>query len=569
VVVLVGLWLAIWCLRLAIGDDFATGDQERPLAYVFDAASNGRWSAQTDFRAEMMSKPPLSTWLGAAAATVAGPSYAALTAPAALSTLTLMLLAWHWARRVWGPAAGLIAGLLMLLPMVGVKMLTYVRTDGVFAATVALTAYAWWWHWVRGGGWWWPWLAAVAATLTKGPLGLVLGSLGLLAVPWQRRTVAASGAETNGSSRLSNWWPLGLLIYLLLAGGWFAWAWSDWGQPLVDRMIVRELIEHAVDSADSSGGIGSQVYKAPLYLLWRTFPWCVFTVLAVVRVFRAPDAVPERSRAERFLASWLLGGTLIFALASHQRGDLIWPVVLPSALLAASEIVRRAQGWPAWTRTWLGPALLAVTLLVVTAYRIADKRPVKSIYGEALAHEIVRGPGAYFPISYGTKYVTQAHLGIQRYLTKREGAVAALSGQPAVYVAVEDADALLREATAAGVHATLVLRSRGGWGVVGNRPDWQASPSTRLLLGPVDVTVEQADWRELRGRRLVLKSLGTGSPVVVIANDGPHVEPFSAAVDGSAGGEPWHVPPHTTLRAEWRGGDWQVALTPFASPGVP
>jgi 4-amino-4-deoxy-L-arabinose transferase-like glycosyltransferase len=561
---LIGLWLALWMLRLAVGDDLATGDQERQCAYILDAWSNGRWSAQTDFNADMASKPPLYNWLGAGAVAIAGPGYAAFTVPAALSTLLLSLLAWQWARRLWGPWAGIIAGTLMVLPMVGVKMVSDVRTDGLFTATVAITAYAWWRHWERGGGWWWPWLAAVLATLTKGPLGLVLGSLGLLAIVWQGNPPAAVGtghAGTEGRS-LSRWWPVGLIVYLLLAGGWLAWAWFDWGQPLIDRMIFRELIGHAIASRDSSGGIGSQFWKAPLNLLWRTAPWCVVTVLALIRVFRHPDPQPELRRAERFLTCWLLCGTALFAMASHQRGDLIWPVVLPAAVLAATEIVRRAPQWPRWARTWLGPALVALTLVTVIVDQTLEGRPQKSVYAQELARAIGRQPGAYFPISYRVKYVTQARLGIQRYLAAPDRYVAALAGPSAVFVAVEDPDEVLRKVAAAGGHASLLIRTRGGWGIVGNRQQLQGAPAMRLLMGPVEIGVEQADWRELRGRRLLLRPLAGGQPRISITNDGPHTERFVVRLQGAPADCTLALPPHTGLQATWRSGaGWHQVVT--------
>ena len=36
----------------------------------------------------------------------------------------------------------------------------------------------------------------------------------------------------------------------------------------------------------------------------------------------------------------------------------------------------------------------------------------------------------------------------------------------------------------------------------------------RLLMGPVEIGVEQADWRELRGRRMLLRPLPGGQPSI-------------------------------------------------------
>jgi hypothetical protein len=552
---LVALWLVLWIVRLAVGDDLAIRDQERQCAYILDAWSNGRWLTQTDFFADIASKPPLYNWLGAAAVAVAGPGYLAFTMPTALATLLLTLLAWHWARQLWGPGVGLIAGILVLLPTVGPKMVAYVRPDGLFTLTIALTAYAWWRHWERGGGWWWPWLAAALGALTKGPLGLLLGSYGLLAAAWQRDPAAADGGSgsAGGDRRsLSRMWPAGLAIYLLLAGGWFLWAWSIWGQPLIDRMIFRELVGAAVASYDSTGGIASQFWKAPLYLLWRTLPWCVFTVLALSRVFRQPEQQPSLRRAERFLACWLLAGVATFSLGSHQRGDLIWPLVLPAAMLAAREIGRRAEHWPQWARTRLGPLLLAVTLLTVTVVQVSDGQPKKSVYAAALARAIDKEPGRYFPVSYAVKYTTQAHLGILRYKAESGPYLAALAGSPAIFVAVEDPAAVVQQVAAAGGRAWILLRTRGGWGIVANRSRWDTGSGVRLLMGPVSIEVGNAQWRAMQGRRLQLVPNSDGMPIVTIVNNGPYREPFVVSLEGAAPDLLLQLSPHTRVSAAWR-----------------
>ena len=66
------------------------------------------------------------------------------------------------------------------------------RWDGLFAFMVALTALAGFRAWTSGRGWTVFWLAAAAATLTKGPLGLLLAAFGFLAIPWERRSSIAT-----------------------------------------------------------------------------------------------------------------------------------------------------------------------------------------------------------------------------------------------------------------------------------------------------------------------------------------------------------------------------------------
>ena len=568
---IVALWLTLWVMRLAVSYDLVERDQQKQSAYIMDVWGNGRWSSQADFRADMASKPPLYNWIGAAAVEVFGPGQLAVTLPAALATLCLASLAYYWTRALWGPRSALLAAVLMLLPMVGPKMVAYVRTDGLFAATVGLTAYAWWRAWERGSSWWWAWIAAIFATLAKGPLGLLLGSLGLLALAWERRWPGkASGQEADPPHGLSGRALLGLPVYLLLVGGWFLWAWSDWGQPLIDRMIHRELVGHAVSSHDAPGGFGSQVWKAPLYFLGRTAPWGFVTVLALLRVFRRPDERPARRRAERFLACWLLGGVLIFSLASHQRGDLIWPVVLPGAILAAPELQRLAQGWPVWTRRWLGPALVVLVLLGHLYYQGIARRSESSLRSRELAQAISQGPGAEFPVSYAVKYATQVPLGLNRYLVSAEQYITALAERPAVYVAVPEPEQTVESVAALGGRARVLIRTQGGWGIVSNREDWSGAVPTRLLMGPVEIVVDDAQWKRLRGRELSLTSLHGQVPVVSIANRGPHREPFVINLQGAAERLRVTVGPGTRMEAVWKAGrGWTRTVVAESGPPVP
>src|SRR6185369_12490229 len=79
--------------------------------------------------------------------------------------------------------------------------------------------------WQRGGGWAWFWALAAAATLTKGPLGLLFAANGLLAAWWERKSPRPHPLR---GSQLP-----GVGLFLLLAGGWFLLAYWQAGPPLI------------------------------------------------------------------------------------------------------------------------------------------------------------------------------------------------------------------------------------------------------------------------------------------------------------------------------------------------
>jgi 4-amino-4-deoxy-L-arabinose transferase-like glycosyltransferase len=72
---------------------------------------SGNWITTQTNGIRYIEKPPLPFWLVTIAYKVAGENAFATHLPNALAVLGLAWLAWLWARRAWGPRAGLYAGL--------------------------------------------------------------------------------------------------------------------------------------------------------------------------------------------------------------------------------------------------------------------------------------------------------------------------------------------------------------------------------------------------------------------------------------------------------------------------
>jgi 4-amino-4-deoxy-L-arabinose transferase-like glycosyltransferase len=363
------VWLAFGLLRSLALPDFVDEDhQERQAAYTLDLLRNGHWFAQEDQVGRLAGKPPLYTWLSAAAALPTGGRLTelALYAPALLATLATMLLLWQWGRRAFGEWEGRLASLLFLLSPFGLRSLHQARIDGLFAACVLAAAYAAYLAWERRRGWLWFWLAAAVATLAKGPLGLALGAMGLLAAPFAPRHEPGTPAPAQPSPVREH--LLGLLLFLGIGGGWFLLGWQEAGPRFWDRLVIQELVSHAVGGQERQAAPGLAFWFKPAgYILSRMLPWSLPAALALWRLWIRPDPSPERRRAGRFLAAFFLGSLLLFSLATHRRPDLMLPLAPPLALLAAVEV---ARWWrPASPRQ--AAALLgvpALALLVAMAY---------------------------------------------------------------------------------------------------------------------------------------------------------------------------------------------------------
>ncbi|OQY64577.1 MAG: hypothetical protein B6D47_13175, partial [Rhodocyclaceae bacterium UTPRO2] len=77
---------------------------------------------------------------------------------------------------------------------------------------------------------------------------------------------------------------------------------------------------------------------------------------------RHPAVDAAARRFERFLFCWIVGGIVLFSLASHHRGDLLLPLWPAAALLAGREMARLAERMG---RPLTGAVLAGLTLIIL------------------------------------------------------------------------------------------------------------------------------------------------------------------------------------------------------------
>lgn len=430
--------LMVFLVRVSGPSNLMDKDQERPAAYVADILLNGHWLCPHDWTGAVASKPPLSVWISALASrAVGGIHIGTLDLPGGLGIGGAAIGVALVGRRLAGSRAGLLGAFALLFSPLALKLIALNRTDGFFLFTVGVTGYCAWHAWETGRGWTWFWLAASAATLVKGPLGLIIGGAGLLAERWER--------QLHPPHRLNGLWGPGIALYLTITLGWLLAAVSVDGLAVVRKMLGAELLGHAIDPDFGPWGRGLVV--APAYLACRFLPWSAATVVGLFRVFREPAQDPRERRLERFAALWLLGGLVPIALATHQRGDLIAPLLPPAALLAGRELSR-------WTTrfsdnvVYPGTAALAIIAIlgIACGYRAASRHSAVIQRSEGmrlLAARARQGMTDGEPILFvDTPYALQAHLNRLARPTTYAAAAAALRNDPAVMVAFRDLNQL-------------------------------------------------------------------------------------------------------------------------------
>ncbi len=434
--------ITLWLVRVSLPSISADRGLMLFGPLVLDILQNGHWIVQQGPLGEVASKPPVYMWAGAAATWSAGHvGVLTMTLPSAIATVLTASVVASVGRSWFGPVAGLLAALALLLCQSGAEQIVLARPDPLFTLFVTLGAVTALRAWERGRGWTWCWLAAAMATLTKGPLGVLLIAGGLAAVVWEGKRAAPRALRGRHA--------LGVTLFLLVTVGWLALAYRELGHALVDRMVVSELIRHAVPThgAREAPARASGVFLPSALFLATFAPWSLATVVSLWRTWRRPAVDADERRRERFLASWLLIGLVVFSLSPHQDERHLFPLMPPAALLAGRELARLLQRRS--PRIVLVGSLVAAVVgstAIGAGYQHAksrESRADRTLGMEALARTIRARVGPASPLVHvGSPVTLPLFLGQITRMASAPEAAELLRGPHPAFVATRDPTAL-------------------------------------------------------------------------------------------------------------------------------
>ncbi len=520
---------ALFAIRLA-GQPNYMDNEYRLGAFVLNAIQGGNWLTPHDLSGSMY-KPPMLTWLSALVSLPTGHvSPFSLYLPTALATLGAAWLIFASAGESFGWRAGLFGALAYLLSFVASHQMATARWDGLFAFMVVLTALAGFRAWTSGRGWTVFWLAAAAATLTKGPLGLLLAAFGFFAIPWERRS--GRWLPPRGSH------AVGIALFLLVTVGWFGAAYWRMGSHLLDDMFRDEFVGHMVMHSP-----GHRFWKVPNDFLTNFLPWSLLTIVGLWRVVWSPAADDRARRFERFCFCWLVAGLVLFAISPHNPSRLLDPLFPAAAILAGRELDRLAQHLqPRWVTVACAAAIVVgLTALAVQA-RHFERHSGKTKETCAmfdLRRSVEAAVGTGFPLSYAVDVPFAAQLAFDTMrptLTFRRAA-ALLRGAAPTYVVVRDVSHLrrslgrhappLHEVAACSVGGATYLR------VVSNRDRLEWSDPVAVGFGPLRLQLDRVRLGPTQdGAIVVVRDARPGS--IDVTNAGKDAASFVLRVTGGA-----------------------------------
>lgn len=327
----------------------------------------GTWVIPT-FNYELRTaKPVMLYWLQRASYAAFGVSEWSARLPSVLAGWLTVLLTYELARRMFGRATGLLAGV-VLASAIEFCVLAHAATpDAVLLLFTVLTFYLFWvGHETGSRSWWVPTAAACGlAMLTKGPVGVALpGLVLLLYFAWNREL----GRLLD---RRLGW---AVLAFALVAGPWYGLVAAETRGAWVKAFFLNENVRRALTPMEDHRG---PVFFHAAALLALFAPWSAFVGGAVwygVKWGRAakpqtseplaasrPDAQPHR--AYRFLVCWFAAYLVFFSLVSTKLPNYVLPLYPALAVLTARFLVRWRDDGLAVPR-WLMPGATAAVVLV-------------------------------------------------------------------------------------------------------------------------------------------------------------------------------------------------------------
>jgi 4-amino-4-deoxy-L-arabinose transferase-like glycosyltransferase len=324
-------------------------DEPRYTRVAVEMYRAGEWVRPTLQGQPWLEKPPFFYWLAGAAFRVLGETEAAARTPSVLAALLLVGATALVGARLYGAAAGLHAGFACGTALLIFAYGRAASMDMLLAAgvTVAVGLSGLRLLGIAGSP---AWTAAAIfaglATLAKGPLGLLLPLLVVLAY-------VAVTREWKHLREIVSPWPL--IAFVAVAAPWYVAIWRDQGRAFVDVFLLDHNLQRFTSTIHRHPG--PFYYYLPILLLGLV-PWAglVLPALGSLR--------PRRDRGDLFVLLWLCLPLVFFSAAGSKLPGYILPCVPPLAILIG-RAADRTVGQSLEAAPGTGPRAAAVLTLAL------------------------------------------------------------------------------------------------------------------------------------------------------------------------------------------------------------
>lgn len=339
-------------------------------------------------------KPPLLFWSMAAFGALRGEvDEIAARLPSALAAVGALLLVFRIGERLFGRRAAWLAAAAFATCYKILWQGRFGQIDMLLTALVTLGI----WFWVRGytegrpGFYPLFFLCAGAATLAKGPVGLLPPLLSILAF----LALTRNGAEAKRLRPV-----LGLLLWAAVILAWLVPAGLAGGREYLEQIIFKQNVTRYANPWHHHQPWHYYLTVIPIEFL----PWSFFLPAALVIGWKRFSG--KAREGFLFCLCWMVVTVLFFSLSPAKRTVYILTMYPAMALLVGAALDRIAAEWPR-DRRWVQIPLALLTvlaLLVLVALPILGARradEVAPLGGEPFVWETV---ALFVPLLLGTAW---------------------------------------------------------------------------------------------------------------------------------------------------------------------
>lgn len=320
-----------------------TKGEPREAVTIFDILNGGGVILPMRAGVDIPSKPLMMHWLAAIVSLLAGGiSEWTVRMPSALLAIGTTLACYLYVRRLFDDLSALLAGVIMATTFQVLQSATGARVDMTltFFMAVALLEFI---LLAQGKTTRWVpmYLAAAAAVLSKGPVGVALPAL--IAVVWigfERRF------DTGSRLHLAR----GALIVAVLGGGWYLAASAVGGAEFIRKHLWQENVFTFLGNKQLSNGHAHPFYYLELSLIAGFMPWTFFLPGAFVWFARRRATLDSSTT---YLLLWVAVVLVFYGFAHSKRS--VYLLALYPALAALTgtylaNLMRSATKEPRWVR---------------------------------------------------------------------------------------------------------------------------------------------------------------------------------------------------------------------------
>ena len=291
-----------------------------------EMVQSGDWLTPQIFGAPQFEKPIFYYWLQAGSYCLFGESEFAGRFPAALSATLLVLLTYAFARRVFNPRAGLIAGLFMAGGLELCFMGRLMLTDIPLAVFITASLFCYWLALEepeRRNRWiFWHLFFSAFAVLTKGPVGSLVPLFATVSFTvFGRRPWVLKGRGL---------W-LGLAAYAVIVFPWYGLMIAKYGWKFVDEFFYRDNWLRFIRAEHKSN---NHFWYYPGVLLLGSIPWLPAALLAFRRLLFGMRA----NRGILFTGCWFIPNLLFLTAAQSKLPSYGFYLFVPLAFLIGAAL---------------------------------------------------------------------------------------------------------------------------------------------------------------------------------------------------------------------------------------